>query len=210
MSDRSLLSDERASGAAEFALVLIPLLMMLFGIIDGGRWLWECNQAEKATQFGARVAVVTDVIPSGLKATFVGKTVGSVTLTQGDVIPAAALGTVTCSKPSGTLSCSCAACSGLTLTPLVTTGWDKIVARMQLIDPRISESNVVVEYRGSGLGYAGDPSGMDISPLVTVRVSQLTFQPITTFVFPSLSLSLPDFATTLTAEDLSGTADQKD
>ncbi len=46
---------------------MLPLLILfLFGIIDGGRFLWEINKAEKATQAGARVAVVTDVISTGL------------------------------------------------------------------------------------------------------------------------------------------------
>ena len=35
----------------------------------------------------------------------------------------------------------------------------------------IEASNLIVEYRGSGLGYAGNPNGMDISPLVTVRLT---------------------------------------
>ena len=56
--------------------------------------MWEYNKAEKATQVGAREAVVTDVIPGGLAtASYVGQTVGGAVLTQGDRIPAAALGT---------------------------------------------------------------------------------------------------------------------
>jgi len=205
MNVRQFLRNEEGAGAAEFALVLTPLLILLFGIIDGGRWLWECNQAEKATQAGVRVAAVTDIIPSGLNVSFVGRTVNGVTLTQGDLIPAAALGTVTCTKPSGSVVCSCPTCAaGITLTPIVETGWNQIIARMQAMDPRIAANKVSVEYRGSGLGFAGDPSGMDVSPLVTVRVNGLTFTPLTTFVFPNLSLTLPDFATTLTAEDVAG------
>ena len=56
----SLLRDRSAASAAEFALVLPLLLLFLFGIIDAGRFMWEYNRAEKATQVGARVAVVTD------------------------------------------------------------------------------------------------------------------------------------------------------
>ena len=48
-------------------MVLPLLILFLFGIIDGGRSLWEVNKAEKATQAGARVAVVTDVLDSGLR-----------------------------------------------------------------------------------------------------------------------------------------------
>ena len=40
--------------------------ILLFAIIDGGRFAWEYNRAEKATQIGARMAVVTDVISTDL------------------------------------------------------------------------------------------------------------------------------------------------
>ena len=89
---RRLRLDRTGSSAAEFALVLPLLILFLFGIIDGGRYLWETNKAEKATQVGARVAVVTNILSSGLSQNYVG--VGG--LTQGDLIPASALGKMTC------------------------------------------------------------------------------------------------------------------
>ena len=56
---RKLLHDRSGSSAAEFGIVLPLLLMFLFGIIDAGRFMWTYNHAEKATQMGARMAVVT-------------------------------------------------------------------------------------------------------------------------------------------------------
>ena len=155
-------------------------------------------------QAGARVAAVTQIIPSGLASkSYVGEVVGGVTLTQGDVIPASALPTITCSKSGGAVSCSCPSCSGLTLTPYNATGWNSIISQMQNMYPGIADTNVTVEYRGSGVGYAGDPGGMDVSPLVTVRLKQLTFRPITGFLLATMTM--PEFATTLTAEDAVGT-----
>jgi len=204
MLRRTFLRDERGGGAVEFALVLPFLMLMLFGIIDCGRWLWYYNMASKATQAGARVAAVTQIIPSGLASkSYVGEVVGGVTLTQGDVIPASALPTITCSKSGGAVSCSCPSCSGLTLTPYNATGWNSIISQMQKMYPGIADTNVTVEYRGSGVGYAGDPGGMDVSPLVTVRLKQLTFRPITGFLIATMTM--PEFATTLTAEDAVGT-----
>lgn len=204
MFRRTFLRDERGGGAVEFALVLPFLMLMLFGIIDCGRWLWYYNMASKATQAGARVAAVTQIIPSGLASkSYVGEVVGGVTLTQGDVIPASALPTITCSKSGGAVSCSCPSCSGLTLTPYNATGWNSIISQMQNMYPGIADTNVTVEYRGSGVGYAGDPGGMDVSPLVTVRLKQLTFRPITGFLLATMTM--PEFATTLTAEDAVGT-----
>jgi hypothetical protein len=205
----AFLRDQRGGGAVEFALVLPFLILMLFGIIDCGQWLWYYNMASKATQAGARVAAVTQIIPSGLALkSYVGETVNGVVLTQGDVIPASALPKVTCTgSNSSTVSCSCPACSGLTLTPYNATGWASIVSQMQKMYPGIQATNVTVEYRGSGVGYAGDPGGMDVSPLVTVKLgapaTPLQFRPLTGFLLASINM--PPFATTLTAEDAVGT-----
>ena len=151
MASRHMLRSQSGASAAEFALVLPLLLMLLFGIIDAGRWLWTYNEAEKATQEGARVAVVTGIIPGGVAAkSFVGTVVNGVALTQGDVVPAAALGLVTCVKPGATVTCTCpSGCTGITLTPINTAGWDAIVTRMRYMLPQVTDANVVVQYRGS-------------------------------------------------------------
>lgn len=200
---RRLLRDVSGAGAAEFALILPVFLVFIFGVIDGGRWLWTYNEAEKATQAGARVAVVTQIIPTGLSETFVGKTIGGVTLTQGDRIPAGALGTVICTKDSSAVSCACSDCANVTLTPINENGWNAIVARMKALFPEVADKNVRVIYRGSGLGFAGDPNGVDIAPLVTVEIRNLQFRPITSLLFATFDM--PAFSTTLTSEDLSGT-----
>ena len=72
--------DRSGASAVEFALVLPLLLLFLFGIIDAGRYLWEVNKAEKATHYGARMAVVTNVVSPALAAT---NYVGVGGLTQG-------------------------------------------------------------------------------------------------------------------------------
>lgn len=195
MSVRGLLCDDRASSAAEFAMVLPLLLLMLFGIIDGGRWLWEYNRAEKATQVGARVAVVTNPVPGGLASA---DYLGVNGLTQGDIIPRSALGKIACTNTACTSTGTAPA-----LGTFNTASFNAIVARMQAMKPDITAANVIVSYEGSGLGYAGDPNGMDVSPIVTVKLTGLTFTPITSLLFASLTM--PDFATSLTAEDASGT-----
>ena len=52
-------------------------------------------------------------------------------------------------------------------------------------------TNLDVEYRGSGLGYAGDPNGMDVAPLTTVRVSGMQFSPF--WLFGAVNVNLPEF-----------------
>jgi Flp pilus assembly protein TadG len=191
--------DDNGSGTAEFALVLPLLLILLFGIIDAGRFAWEFNRAEKATQVGARMAIVTDVVSTDLRDnTYVGMNVGGTTLKGGDTIPLAALGTITCTSTS----CACTgACTGIS-SGRNGTAFTNLVNRMKQIKPDIAEANVRVFYRGSGLGYAGDPNGMEMSPLVTVELTGIQFRPITTLMLATVTM--PSFTTTLTAEDSVG------
>jgi Flp pilus assembly protein TadG len=197
MTVRRLLADRSAASAAEFGLVLPLVILMLFGVIDAGRFLWEFNRAEKATAAGARVAVVTNALPGGLQSA---NYVGVAGLTQGDRIPASALGVITCTSTA----CTC------TTTPCPTLGtFDTnnvfgtvILPRMQAMKGDIAAPNVRVSYSGSGLGYAGDPNGMEISPLVTVSLTGLRFDPL--ILFGAGDFIMPDFRTTLTAEDSAG------
>lgn len=196
---RRMLLDRSGSGAAEFSLVLPLLILVLFGMIDTGRYMWEYNRAEKATMMGARFAAVTDPVASDLvAASYVGT--GSPALTQGDPIPASAFGLMTCTS-AGACTCTTSPCPATTRDNAAFT---KIVDRMKAMNPNILPANVIVEYRGSGLGYAGDPNGMEVAPLVTVRLTNVQFRPLTALMLAHLTL--PDFATTLTSEDSSGTA----
>jgi hypothetical protein len=183
-------------------MVLPLLLILLFGIIDGARFAWEYNRAEKATQAGARVAVVTNSFPPGLVSqNYAGQTVGTTTLMQGDLIPAAALGLITCTR-AAPCTCTNAPCPA-TLGTIDATVFDNVLlTRMRAMKPDIQAANVQLEYRGSGLGFAGDPNGMEIAPLVTVKLTGLQFRPITSLL--QLTFTMPDFRTTLTAEDASG------
>lgn len=191
--------DDERGGAAEFALILPFALFLLVGMLDAGRFLYNVHQGEKATQIGARFAVVTDAIaPELASKSYVGEVVGGVTLIQGDRIPAAALGLITCNSTS--CACTTSPCpSSLTRNA---TAFTNLRNRIADIFPAVQAANLIVEYRGSGLGYAGDPNGMDISPLVTIRLTGLTFQPM--LLFGGASLNLPSFSYTLPMEDGSG------
>ena len=194
-----LASSNRAAAAAEFALVLPLLLLFLLGMLDVGRLMWTWNRAEKATQMGVRYAVATEMVPTGL-ATYSFASQGGIP--QGDPIPQSAFGGATCSSSGGTVSCVCnATCP--TLSPYNQTAFTNIVARMDAFLPELSANDVTVEYGYSGLGYAGDPNGPDVAPLVTVRVRNLAFQPITLILF-NTSITLPSFSAALTMEDGQG------
>jgi Flp pilus assembly protein TadG len=190
--------ENRAASAAEFALVLPLLLLLLFGIIDGGRLMWEFNRAEKATQMGARFAAVTNpVLGSGFS---------DYSFAITDLVPAGSVVPITDFDNAVCTEGSCT-CDGGTVCGSVAydgTAFQAIVDRMAAMYPQITAANVEIEYKNVGLGFAGDPNGPDVAPLVTVRLTGLKFQPFTTLMFATFNL--PDFAASLSGEDLSGTA----
>jgi Flp pilus assembly pilin Flp len=198
---RALLRDKRGAGAAEFALMLPLILLFLLGIIDAGRYAWEFNQAEKATQIGARWAVATDVVPSGLSSYSFAVSGG---ISQGTAVPKTAFGGIWCASDSGTVGCTCkdsSACAfGTSANP---TAFQSLVSRMADIYPNISADNLRIDYDWSGLGFSGDPNGPDVAPLVTVSLRNVTFQPITTMLFNG-TLPIPSAGYTLTMEDGQG------
>lgn len=192
---QSFLRDRNGGPAAEFALVLPLLLIFLFGIIDVGRLMWTWNQAEKATQMGARYAVVTQMVPSGLASYSFAVDGG---IPQGDPVDATSFPGVSCTSAGCTCQGSCA-------FPLTanTTAFNNIVGRMQAFKPDVTAANVTIDYDYSGLGFAGDPNGPDVAPLVTIRLRNLNFTPITLLVFQP-TITLPEFRTSLTMEDSRG------
>ncbi|MFA6220552.1 MAG: TadE/TadG family type IV pilus assembly protein [Erythrobacter sp.] len=185
---------EETAAAGEFALLLPIILLFLLGIIDAGRYAYDFNRGEKATQIGARVAVVTAPLVSELSSySFVGSTLG-----QGDRIPQDALGTITCTSTACT--CTTTPCLGGTLT-LDAAAFAVMATRVKQIWPMVEDADIAVDYSGSGLGYAGNPTGMDVAPFVTVRLTNMNF---TSIVLLGTSVGFPEFQYTLTMEDGSG------
>jgi len=196
---RALRRSTSGGTAAEFGMLVPILLSFMIGTIDVGRFLWTCNRAEKATQVGARYAVTNDVVASGL-STYDFAVAGGIP--QGDPIPRSAFGGADCASASGTVTCTCK--TGATCPPLGTanaTAFNNIVTQMQRIYPSLTATNVKVSYEYSGLGYAGDPNGIEVSPLVTVKINGATFTPMLFRFFGSASVGLPSYATSLTLED---------
>lgn len=199
---RDHLFEERGTTAAEFALVLPVALLLFFGIIDGGRYMWTVNRLEKAVQMGTRTAVVTGVVPTGLNSwDFTTSGVecpgvdssGNPTsgpIDPGSTICAEALGTITCTRASaGTdVNCTCTAtaagsgsCPSNLGTPNAeaTDRFSRIVSRMRVVDRGLADDEVRISYSGSGVGYAGDPAVdddgndlVDAAPTVTVSVDR--------------------------------------
>jgi hypothetical protein len=195
---RALTLRTNGSTAAEFGLVLPLLLLFLLGMIDVGRYMWTANQLEKATQMGARMAVVTNMVPGGLANANYGLTLG-----QGAPIPPATFGAASCTETAGAVSCSCVTAPCPVLTPYDSVAFNDIVTRMRAIAPAIDAANVSIAYTNSGLGFAGDPSGSDVAPIVTVTAADVDFVPLIFQMF-GVSLNLPAASAALTLEDGAG------
>ena len=194
MSLRRLLVDRSGASAAEFGLVLPLLILLLFGIIDGGRYMWAINRAEKAAQMGVRMAVVTNVVSSSIGANYVGLCTPA--LTAGDPIPADCFSPITCSRSGTNATCTTGTAN--------TAAFNTVLNRVRLFAPEVQPSNLQIIYSPSGLGYAGDPNGPDLAPIVTVRLFGMNFTPIASFALANVAL--PEARSSLTFEDGTGTA----
>lgn len=192
-----------AGPAAEFALILPLILIFLLGIIDVGRFAWELNRAEKATQTGARWAAATNVIASGLAGYSFATGVDQIP--AGTAVPASAFPGISCSSNGTSATCTCLGTCNFPTT--VDQGgqdaFNNLVDRMADIKPDIGAANVIVDYRNSGLGFAGDPNGPDVAPIISVRLRDLDFVPLTLMLFRG-TIDLPDFSYSLTMEDGAG------
>lgn len=184
-----LLSDRRGASAAEFGLVLPLLILFVLGIIDVGRYMWTINRAEKAAQMGVRMAVVTDFVSSALNTSYVGAC--SPALQPGDSIPPGCFSSITCSGTGSAVNCTSGTAN--------VAAFNRVLARMKAIYPEIVAEDFDIEYSDSGIGFAGNPSGPDVAPLVTVRLSGMQFRPIT--LFSLASVPLPEVHSSLTFED---------
>lgn len=191
---RRLLLDRGGASAAEFALVLPLLILLLFGIIDGGRYMWTINRAEKAAQMGVRMAVVTDYVSSSIGDNYVGQC--STPLGGGDPIPADCFSQITCSRTGNNATC--------TEGTADTDAFNTVLTRIQAFMPEVQPNNVQIIYSPSGLGYAGNPNGPDLAPLVTVRLSGMDFTPIVLLALANVGL--PEVRSSLTFEDGQGSA----
>jgi hypothetical protein len=194
---RRLLRDRRGISSVEFALVCSLFFMLVLGVVDFSRAMWEWNAAAKATHWGVRSAVVNNMVSkkmAGFSGVLAGLDAGS--SIDPDVVKFN-LGT-------DTFTCYNSGCNGNgdIATSFDANAFDLIVAQMQMIYSRIGPENVVVEYRHVGLGFAGDPTSPDLHPLVTVSLRNMTFDFVTPGLSGIFSLTMPDFAASMTGEDL--------
>jgi hypothetical protein len=168
---------------------------------------------------GVRYAIVTDPVPAGLsnlsasKVSAVGLTDSAAhVLTNGDNLDNYNMGKYTysiASTAAETAAPTCQVTAPATnctfLGAISTTSFDAVYNWMKIFFPELKRKNIAISYSNSGLGYAGDPTGRDFYPIVTVSVQNFSFKPITLALFNS-SFTLQTISAALTMEDGQGTA----
>ena len=197
-----LVRNEQGATIVEFSLIFVLLMLMTWGVVEFGYLWWQWNSAEKATQMGARKAVVTSPVATGLSSLDCGTGTGQ----PGSLCPAlgsppqwqiSCTGTGTSwTSPSGT----CTGCAGGVSCTFSSDAFTRIGTIMQGVFPLIQPQNVQVTYTYAGLGFFGRPGPV---PAVTVELTGMNFS---FFALQGLlglgPIGMPDFKATLTGEDL--------
>ncbi len=190
------LHAEHGSTAVEFGLLSVAFISLVVGGIDAGRLAWTVNVDKSATRAGARLAVVSPIVSLWLQGRFSG-------CTPGNGLRPPTLPVMTCTSsgctPSGPAP-NCASALSPQTPSSDTAVFNAIVARMQQFDGSIQPANVEVLYEQIGLGVIGDPNGCDVSPLVTVRLTGMTFQAGSLRMFGLANFNLPAMSSSLTSE----------
>ena len=207
---------DEVGGPLVEAAVLIPVVFLfLFGSVDFLYAFYQYTVASKAVEVGARLAIVSDPVASGLATIPTNALSGTVLL--GDPMPDFE---VTCND-GGSAACTCTrgTCTGM--GSYSATAMNTIVfgrgssacndatsyynAGMCDVFWRVTAAKVKVVYSQTGLGYAGRAAGP--VPTITVSLQGLTFHYL--FLNGLLGVAdftMPPFATTMTGEGLSSGA----
>lgn len=165
-SEPSFGRDEDGSTMLEYAIVLPMFLLLLFGIVDFGRYGFDFVMTKKAMERGTRVIAVRNPVCPGVPNTHNRETTQS-----GETPPA--FGTSCsvdgiCENP-GTISCS--------LNPTDGGAGQEIWARIAAVMPStvVAEDITVTYAYNSNLGFLGGP----YVPEVTVELTGAQFEFVT-------------------------------
>jgi hypothetical protein len=215
----------QGSSLVEFTLVFPVLILVALGTVDVTFMLFDWAQANKAVYVGARLAIVSPPVATGI--TNLAYT-DAQRLLIGQACYDSATGTANGNCPSATTVCTPAATGGSCTngfafddTAFTNAGDATKPARifdvMKQVFPRLQRQNVQITYQTNGLGFSGRPPDLGGLPMnVTVSIRCMTFRfyflgALMAWTFPALpntcpaapaGPSMPQFATTLPSESM--------
>jgi len=205
--------DIAGSVLVEYTIVFPVFILVTLGTVDVTYMLADWAAANKAVYRGARTAIVSSPVASGIT-----DPVGTIGWCF-DFATGNSTGTCPASSSVCTPATSGGSCTnGYTwnesvfTNPTATNEWQKgIFDRMQVIFPRLQRQNVRIAYQTTGYGKAGQPSGLPMT--VTVSITCMThplfflgglaswaFAPPCPGAPPGAPM--PTFATSLTSEHM--------
>jgi Flp pilus assembly protein TadG len=215
--------DESGAVFLEFTVAAMFFFTLLFAAAEFSFMFYQWNIATKATQFGARLAAISNPVASNLS---------SLTGLEAGASPGAAMPSYSCTCSGASGSCTGTVPAGAAACTYSAAAMHDIVygrgdnnqnncndpgrdngRNMGMCDIyyRITPANVVVTYENTGLGYAGRPSaypGITGAPVptITVELTGLSYNFIAIDSLAGLrdAMPLPPLTTTISGEDLRG------
>lgn len=186
--------ETRAAALVEFSFIAPLLFLITFGVVELGFFYFQYQALDAATRMGARIAATRGPAITGMPDCGV-----AVSTSPGNYCSATGVGTQ--------WSATCTGTSLTTTGGAVAAGCDaailgRILQEMLLVYPSLQQSNIVVTFSGSNLGFVG--KGRPV-PLVTVQVTRVTASMPVLSAFGIGTIPMPSFSTSLPAEDLAGT-----
>jgi hypothetical protein len=182
------------------ALLVMPILLIVFAaLIEFGFAVFQWNQAVKALQLGARLAAVSDPLPTDMTAL-----TADYPEPQGGATPS---DPVTISCGAGTTACNAVRLNRLVYGSDGTcdSSFGTSLPGMCDFNPHIKPENVRVSYSRSGLGYVGRPAGPVVT--ITVELHGLHFTlPFLGALLGVNGMDIPAHPVTVTSEDLCSSA----
>lgn len=179
------------------ALITFPLLLIAIAVfVEFGFAVFQWNQTVKAVQLGARLAAVSNPLPTDMSAL-----TADYPATQGGPTPTTPV-TVSCG--AGATACTASEIQRLVRGSDGTcnANFGTSLPGMCDYNANIGVNNVIISYHRSGLGYVGRPSGPVVT--VTVGVSGLSFNlPILGRLLGLSTITIPSHPVSVTGEDLS-------
>jgi TadE-like protein len=210
-SVNKFLHDSEGGALVEFTLVFPVLLLAALGTVDFTYLLFDWSMANKAAFIGARTAIVSDPIATGITnpsydATVLGQSCSDPQTGAASGNCPAAVSTV-CTPGSSSGSCT----AGFSFND---AAFSTILGNMQNVFPRLQRQNVQISYQTNGLGFVGRPGGLPMDVQVSIRCMTHRFYFINAlmgwiFTVPAgcpagtqAGPAIPNFATTLPSEDM--------
>lgn len=205
MSIKGFFRDRKGTVAVEFALLFMVLFVLSMGIVEFGRALYEWHKAEKALQIAARFAVVTDPVATDLR-TWSAKDNSN---EFGDSCRDPATGGIQSYCDFAPIICTNAGCTDKGFS---SSAFNAIFQKVQPWFPALQPENLVVEYRATNLGFVGRPGArtgeFNLVPAVTIRLRNIQYDFMVLDDLLGIGpVVMPEFTTTLIAEDLSNVVD---